>query len=206
MRFTERRVETPEGHSLVLEVAPDRNVRIGRVRLEELRRTTAQGEIDKEIIREVERYEGRVAALMLRCRDEDGQVSWGFDDELGDDECLELGYLLIKSQLPTYRRFVENGVQGHFVVELGPRETRALNTGKMQRVAELGEQLQRLTQDESRAMVLMFQAWLLQNFMYRLHLSAEETLETFLPRSLPILEGGRGLVERMLAALPADEP
>lgn len=205
MRFIERRVETPEGHSLVLEVTPDRNVRVGRERLEELRLTTAQGGIDKEIIREVMRYDGRVAALMLRCCDEAGQVSWGFDDALDDDECLELGYLLIKSQVPTYRRFVESGVQGHFVVELGQRETRALNTGKMQRVAELGRQLQRLPHDDPRAMVLMFQIWLLQNFMYRLHLTAAEALETFLPRSLPILEGGRGLVERMLAALPADE-
>jgi hypothetical protein len=206
MRFTERLVETPEGHSLVLEITPDRNVRVGRERLAELRRATTQGEIDREIIREVERYQGRVAALMLRCRDEAGQVSWGFDDELDDDECLELGYLLIRSQVPTYRRFVESGVQGHFVVELGPRETRALNTGKMQRVAELGERLQRLPHDDPQGMVLMFQAWLLQNFMYRLHLTAAETLETFLPRSLPILEGGRGLVQRMLAALPADEP
>jgi hypothetical protein len=205
MRFTERLVETPEGHSLVLEISPDRNVLLGRERLEELRQTTAQGEIDREIIREVERYDGRVAALMLRCRDEAGQVSWGFDDELDDDECRELGYLLIKSQVPTYRRFVESGVQGHFVVELGPRETRALNTGKMRRVSELGRLLHELTHDDPQAMVLMFQAWLLQNFMYRLHLTAEEALEIFLPRSLPILEGGRGLVDRMLAALPADE-
>jgi len=205
MRFTERRIETPDGLSLVLVVTPDRDVRVDRARLEELRATGAQGTIDKEIIAEVERRKGKVAALMLRCRDREGRVSWGFDDELGEDECLELGYLLIKSQVATYRRFVENGVQGHFVVELGERETRALNTGKMRLVGELGEQLERLAEDDPRAAILMFHIWLLQNFMFRLHLTADETLETFLPRSLPILEGGRRLVERMLAALPAGE-
>ncbi|MBW2278876.1 MAG: hypothetical protein JRF63_15390 [Deltaproteobacteria bacterium] len=205
MKFTEHKIETPEGHSLVLMVTPDQNVRVDRARLEELRDIGAQGSIDKEIVWEVERHKGEVAALMLRCRDEDGQVSWGFTDDLSDEECQELGYLLVKSQVTTYRSLVENGVQGHFVVELGERETRALNTGKMRRVGELGQILQRLDSDDPRAMVPMFQTWLLQNFMYRLHLTADETLETFLPRSLPILEGGRRLVKRMLDGLPAGE-
>jgi hypothetical protein len=206
MKFDEHMIETPEGGSLVLVVTPDRDLRVGRERLVELRATNAQGTIDKEIIQEVEIRKGRVAALMLRCRDEEGRVSWGFDEELDDEECYELGYLLIKSQVATYRRFVENGVQGHFVVELGERETRGLNTGKMRLVNELGNRLQQMANDDPRAIVPMFHTWLLQNFMYRLHLTAEETLETFLPRSLPILEGGRRLVRQMLAAIPADEP
>jgi hypothetical protein len=205
MKFAEQTIETPEGSSLLLVATPDENVSVGRERLAELRASTTQGEIDKQIIWEIEQRKGRVRALMLRCRNDDGAVTWGFDESLREDEALELGYLLIKSQVPTYRSFVENGVQGHFVVELGDREARALNIGKMQLVAELSDQLERLPKDDPRASVLLFHTWLLQNFMYRLHLDASETIDIFLPRSLPILEGGRKAVELMLAGLPDED-
>ncbi|MCP4602961.1 MAG: hypothetical protein GY847_21005 [Proteobacteria bacterium] len=201
MEFFEHQIETPEGHSLVLVTTPDTTINVGRDRLEELREAAVPGWIDQKICEGVLGHKGRVRAVILRGRDQTGTSRWKFDKALNESEVAELGYLLVKSQVITYRRLVESGVQVHFITELDDKEIKSMNDGKSRLLEELREEFE---EKNEHTALIAFQMWLLENFMYFPYITAEQALDDLLPEILPIAEGGRHVVEQMLAVLPPD--
>ncbi len=205
MRFSDHRIETMEGLSDVLVATPKTDLIVGRTQLEKLRKATVPRRIDEEIHRQLLIRGGRVRALILRGRDDEGNVRWRFDKDLSPAEIAELGYLLVKSQVVLYRCFAEVGVRVHFIVEVDEQVTHALNKGKDRLLNELKRELEVLDEESPKNNLFSFRVWLLENFMYFPYVTADEAIEGLLPETLPILEGGQRVVQKMLDYLPPHE-
>jgi hypothetical protein len=140
VRLGEHRFDTAMGSRTALVVSPEAHVRVGRERLEALRRDHEGGAIDEAVLRLVSEHSGEDLLVVFRGRSADGQGSWGFAEDLTDEEAGELGYHLVVDQLPTYRRLVRAGVFALVHTEWGVREAEAYRAGTKQLLEELESQ------------------------------------------------------------------
>ncbi len=200
--FHECRVETRLGPRPALVVTPATTVVIDRQRLFALRHDPAESAIDQALLREVRAREGRARVLLYRGRNDDGSATWGFDDELTDAEARELGYFLIKSQVPSYRHLIARGVLVLMHVDLGFREVDALRQGTAAVLAELERRSNPNHNLESAAAaVIRADIWILKHLTFFFSLGLAKAVEETLPGVLPMLEQReahvRGLVDKL---------
>lgn len=122
----------------MLVVEPRSPVLVGRARLDRLRETAdGSGAIDDQMIREVKIH---APDILVFSRGADGSL-WRFDHELSDAEYDELGFHLVRTQLPTWRRFALSGVVSYLHVGWSTREVLALENGKRRLLPELSDAL-----------------------------------------------------------------
>jgi len=140
VQLSEHRFATDSGERIALVLTPTETVRVGRERLEQLRQAHQGGELDHEIAGALKAHDHEDALVVFRGKDPEGAGSWGFAEDLTDDEALELGYHLVLDQLPSYRRLVRAGVFALIHVEWGAREKEAYRKGTERVLEELEDE------------------------------------------------------------------
>lgn len=174
-------IETRRGPREALIVTPDREMVVGRDRLDDLRRVDDPGALDETILDAARRHPN-ANYLIFRGRGEDGGVRYRFDDALSDDEARELAGRMVRSQLKTYRRLVAAGMHLLLHAELGFREVELFRSETRVALAEI-ERASGLP-DAVQAL----DAWILQHLTYFFAISYAKLIEETLPSLLPLLE------------------
>ncbi|MBO6935745.1 MAG: hypothetical protein JJ863_12245 [Deltaproteobacteria bacterium] len=140
VRLSEHRFATESGERTALVITPTVHTRVGRERLQQLRESHPGGALDREIIEALRAHDHENALVVFRAKDPEGAGSWGFADDLTDEEALELGYHLVLDQLPTYRSLVRAGVFTLIHVEWGEREKESYRKGTERVLEELEDE------------------------------------------------------------------
>ncbi|MGZ3421947.1 MAG: hypothetical protein ACXWUG_17210 [Polyangiales bacterium] len=192
MRVSEATIETKDGSRVALLVTPDPVV-VGRARLEALRKSTEPGALDRRILDEVRRQRGRVNALIIRGTD------WHVDPSLDVHEREELGLLLTRSQLPTYRRFLSAGMVVVVHAEFGPLETEVFRRGAEHVIADIEASPAR--SDDVRA-IQRVDLFNLKHLCFFFSLSIDRFLTEVLPPQLKLFETRAERIRDMLDAVP----
>jgi hypothetical protein len=190
--FTEATLDTKDGPRVALIVTPSPVV-VGRARLEALRKSTAPGALDREIIEEVRKRQGRVKALVIRFAD------WRVDPSLDVHDREELGLLLTRSQLSTYRRFLSAGIVVVVHGELGPVETEVFRRGAEHVIADIESSPARRDDDRALQRVDLFD---LKHLCFFFSLSIDRLLTKVLPTQLELFETRAERIRDMLDAVP----
>lgn len=191
MDFTVKTV--PGMPNVAVVAAPSTHLVVGLERLQQLRGRIEQGRVDEVIQAELLAH-ANADVFILRGRNDDGTGSWTIDPGLDDESARELGYLLIRSQLLTYRALVHHGVLGHFHTDWGGRECNVLANGMEQLAGEL-----RRSNPKEPPPEVELDIWILEHLTFFLFAPLDEVLTTFLPRVLPQLEHRRERLRRLLA-------
>lgn len=198
----EAKVVTSKGPRHVLVMTPRAPLRVGRERLIELRRSAAGSPIDDECVRRVRRGRGRIRAVLFRGRNDDSSASWGFAEDLGPDEELELAQLLVRSMNVTRRRLMAAGVLVHMHTEFSFRDADLCKRATERVIDELeGELAERVSPATT---LLRLDLWALRHLTFYFTLAFDKVLSSVLPDKLPILERREHRVQELLAQLPAD--
>lgn len=167
VRLSEHRFATDSGERTALVLTPTEHVRVGRERLQLLRRAHPGGDLDREVAEALRAHDHEDALVVFRGEDPAGGGSWGFADELSEEEALELGYHLVLDQLPCYRRLVRAGVFALIHVEWGARETRAYRRGTERVLEELeDESVPEVTADAETIDRLRADRYILRNLTH----------------------------------------
>ena len=201
--FQETQITSRAGVHTALVVSPQRAMPWGRARLEQMREAASASALDRQILDAVRTRNGRVKVLCIRGCNDDDSGHWRFDADLSDAETEDLGYLLVRSQVPTYRRLLACGVFALIHAEWGPREAIAFRHGSERLRDEL-----RLGQSSRAKLALdvdpvaTIDRWMLQHLTFFLTLAASKVLSEFLPEKLPLLAPRIPRIAPMVEALP----
>ena len=178
-----------------LVVAPEQHIRLGRDRLVRLREFQGMSDVDRMILAAADTAPPDI--MILRGKNDDGTGSWAFDGMLTTSECQELGYLLVRSQLPLWRALAKRGVYLFVKVEWGPHEIDAYLHGA-QRVLDA---LDRKLEEEESALAVL-DRWMIRNLSHWLLATFEDCRESFLPSVVKRSAARRAKLEKLLAAVP----
>ena len=204
VRCTEHSFDTVLGPRTAVVVTPAEHVRVGRDRLEQLRRDHSGGDIDREVLEHVRAREGQDQLVVFSAASGDGSGSWGFDGELTEDERLELGYHLVTDELPTYRRMVAAGVFALLHVSWGEDEVRAYEEGTRRLLAELeaGSVPETDPIDPGEAAVHRADRWILSNLTFFFARPLEDVIQGVLAKQMPLFEERIPHFREMVDSLP----
>lgn len=184
-------------------MSPETHVVVRADRLDALRTDLSPGPIDLEVLRQVRLRDGRVRVLALRGTD--GAVgSYRFDPALARAQVRELGYLLVKSQIATYRRLLAMGVLVHLHVDWGGLETDAFRQGTTRLADEVNALTSRRSLPDGLLALCQLDSWMLRHLQFYMTLGLERALTDVLPEKLPLLEIRMPHVKEMLAQAPPE--
>lgn len=193
-------IETRRGPRKAMVVTPTEHVRVGRERLENPR-GREMSDVDRQLLEQMQRREGRVTAVIFRGRDDHGAGSWGFDPSLDAHESDALALELLRGMVLVYRSFVESGVCVHAHADWGPAEARAFRVANASLVGELGEQLARGGLRPVQRREAEVELWTLRNLTFFFTLGYRTLVRSVLPEKLPMLEQR---TDRLRARVNAD--
>jgi hypothetical protein len=194
--FTQIALTTQRGPRRALVATPTKgDVRLGRERLLALRTSLEPSMLDLEIVARAK--EAKAQLMIFRGRNDLGDASYGFDDRLDERSTLELGRLLVESQLHSYRKLAAAGVLCIVHTDLGFREVSALREGSRLLLEEVGATLDSEAKgDQALARV---DEWALRNFSYFFSVSMARLLAETLPNLMPIIEQRAPNLSKLLA-------
>lgn len=204
LRIDETRVETVSGPRTAWVVTPTRRLRVDRERLEAFREHGyPSSDVDRELLALVRATGSDSQLVVMRARDPEGEGSWGFEDDLTEDETHELGEHLVRDQLPMYRRMIAAGVFAILHVDFGLREVDAYQRGIRRVLEELeAGSIPELAHAEDAVAQLQADRWILHNLTFFFELSFDDVLDTVLRRQLPLLEERVPHLRQLAALLP----
>ncbi len=167
---------------------------VGKGRLEKMRTSLAQSEVDEQLVEDVKRTATEDSPIMVfRCQSERG--SWGLDPSLEVREQYELGKLLIQSQVANYHAFADAGVALCIHVGLTVDDMRAMRFGGKETISTLD-----LTQPYDR-----LTDWLLRHHVFFFSNAFERFLVQTLPDLVPMLELRRERLSTLIAQSRSSE-
>ena len=185
-----RTVATSSGPRRALVVSPDEDELVGRKTLEDLRRGARPVGHDEVVAAVVESPEP-IHVVILRARGAEGSGAFRLARDLHDHELEELGYLLAKAQLQTWRELAKHGVIALSRVELRVWELAALRSGTARLMAEL--EAKRNDSDRARATRARDDRWTLGRALLNFGVGLDTALAELLPMRLEELERERPL-------------
>ena len=174
-------LEIGEQWGLVL--TPRSHIRLGRDRLNALRGTPSLSELDLRILNAIRSGPRPATFIVLRGSSDDGKGSWGFEEGMSRGDLEELGYLMVSSQLLTWRTLATAGVTLFLKVEWGAREIDAIGAGTHRLYGELCDAAS-VERDAGRKALLELDAWVARFLSFWLLTSFGECKDSFLPRTL----------------------
>jgi hypothetical protein len=196
MSFSQIVLNTQRGARRALVATPGgrTTVRLGHDRLQNLRAVMEPSPLDLEIIARAK--DAKAQLMIFRGRDDLGDASWGFDDDLGENAAMELGRLLVESQLYAYRRLASVGVLCIVHTDLGFREVNALREG----TRVLLEEMERAAADATDPTTLalsQLDTWALKYFF---SVTMARLVAETLPNLMPMIEQRAPNLSKLLAA------
>jgi hypothetical protein len=184
-------------HGIV--ITPKNAVVVGRDRIERLRGAPSLSRVDRWLIEQAARRQGRNRIIMFRACNHENERVWQFDPTLSDSELEEAGYLLTCALVPLHRRLLAVGVVLMVHTDWGLRECYAMRHGVRKLESEL--QGKRLL---SGSAVQQADLWLLGNMLLHVALSLEHVTKKLLPLHLGMLERRWNQIGPLLSRLPKD--
>jgi len=195
LQIDERTLLTSRGPRVALMLWPSAPITLGAARLAELRTDLKRATVDQQIVREIKRRRGRVQMLIFRGVGPNG-AAWRFDPALSDDDAEELGYLLTKSQLPTWRRLAVSGVHLHLHTDWGVRESGTCRRGAVRLRHELTTGTPGAT--------ARFDAYMLSYLSLFYSADLDHVLRDLLPNQLGLVEQRAARIHELIADLGRD--
>lgn len=207
--FRELTVETRKGPRRVLIATPKKRSVLDRKRLDALRAGAGSSRLNaamrNELQRRVDERDVVYDAILFEAGSGQGQ-RWGFAEDITEEEIVEFGELMIRSQLETFRQVAELGVAVLAGVEFNDQELFAYDKGARrlaerleQAVAENAERGVDPSEDEDVAKARLH-LWLLDHFAIWSNASADDFIEQRLPDTLVSSERLRRKLGRMLSS------
>ena len=193
-RIDEAVIETRKGDRRALVVTPTQRVTIGRARLEELRRDTSSGDLDRALAQRVSSATDGFDCVVFRGRGADSSHCYRLDETLDEDEFAELAQRLLVSQLPCWRSLLERGVLAIVHSEFGSSAMHFRNASRA--LAQSKRPDPRVS-----ARIAQVDAWLLEHMVFYFSQNYEATMTALLPDKLPLLELRRGKLEGLAQQL-----
>lgn len=182
-----------------ISITPKNEMVLGRERIERLRGPTSLNRVDRWLIEQAARRQGRNRLILFRACNRAGERVWQFDSSLSDPELEEAGYLLTCALLPFHRRLLHAGVVLMTHTDWGVRECYAMRHG----VRKLEDELKAANVGLHPA-VRAVDRWILSNMLLHVALSLEHVTERLLPLHLGMIERRWSQLESQLRELPAE--
>lgn len=205
MRVEARTVRAAAGETQAWVLTPEQHHVVGRERLRAFEAGETKNPLDWTILSTVRSLGGRAELLVLRAKDDHGQGSWRFGEELSEAERRALGYHLVRDQMPVFRRLLACGVCAFVHVEFGTQEVDAYQHGVQRVLSELERaSVCEVAGDEATVAVQRVDRWILRNLNFFFTLSLEDVLELILTRKVDLLRARIPHLRSLAAALPAD--
>ncbi len=132
-----REIAGRDGPRFALVVHPRTRIRLGFDRVQMLEVTNGDASVDLEIVAMVDGVRTPGAVLVFRGRSDDGRGSWGLDERASDASAADLGYRLMRAQLPTFRRLLGLGIVGIVHTDITSRDATAMTGGAARLAGEL---------------------------------------------------------------------
>jgi hypothetical protein len=198
MSFGQIVLNTQRGARRALVATPGARstVRLGRDRLNGLRAVMEPSPLDLEIIARAK--DAKAQLMIFRGQDDLGNASWGFDDSLDENATMELGRLLVESQLYAYRRLASVGVLCIVHTDLGFREVNALREGTRVLLEEIENA--EATDDPTAQALAQLDTWALKNFSYFFSVTMARLVSETLPNLMPMIEQRAPSLSKLLTA------
>ncbi len=190
MNTVYRTLATANGPRRALVVSADTDELVGRRTLAELRSGARLGG-HAEVIAHVAQSPESIHLVILRARGADGSGTFRMARDLDDAELDEVGYLMAKAQLATWRDLAEHGVLAFSRVELRVWELAALRSGTARLLAELDAK--RHDADRTRAARAQADHATIGRGLLNFGVGLETALTELLPLRLEQLEHDRGV-------------
>jgi hypothetical protein len=198
LSFEERQVEVDGTTRAILVGRPAVEIRLDYERLEGMRKGNFVSRVDLEILQAVADRPDHFSVVVFDARSVDGQPCWGFDPELEDEQRMELGRFLLRSQLSLYRQLVTMKIHGLIGVGFGSFELAAFQRGTVRIVTELTAELE--TASPGRAASIEIDLWLIEHAATWTGLPLADYLEHKLAEELGARQRKRPDIEALLAA------
>lgn len=178
-------------------ITPKQPMVLGKERIDKLRGSTSLNKVDRWLIEQAARRQGRNRVLLFRaCNARDERV-WQFDPSLTDPELEEAGYVLSCALIPFHRRLLNSGVVLMVHTDWGVRECYAMRHG----VRKLEREL-RAAGKSMHGAVRAADQWLLSNMLLHVALSLEHVTQKLLPLHLGMIDRRWSQIGGMLSKLP----
>lgn len=185
LAFADIELSAPGGTWGVLVVTPTEHVRVGRVRLDELRAKDELGPLDASMMQAAEERRGRASIVVFRGRDDEGQGSWGFADDLDESGRAEAATLMLRSHLVIYRALRDADYELVLHTELGGPEVTAMREAVDIHSAWLRSRP--VFDDEERARIDT-DLWILRHLVFHFEIGFSRLVESVLPEKIAMLE------------------
>ena len=195
--FSEVEFETRNGMRNALIAAPKLRLRLGRERLLRLREGQFGSEINKKLLDAVDHADHPIHLIIFKAGGA-GTGNWGFAEDLSDEDAVELGYFLIRSQLRLYLEAARRGVFTVVGVEFGDRELAAYDRG----TDKLAAELEREISDGADSTVGRFNLWLIDHIGLWSSLLLEDFLDQRAPEATATAERHQRQIQRLLDEMP----
>ncbi len=198
LSFEDRKVEVGGEPRGILLARPSVGVRLDAQRLERMRTGDFVSRLDMDILAAVGSRDGGIAVVVFDAASNTPEGGWSFDPQLDDEQRMDLGLYLLRSQVSLYRELVRLGGTGLVGVGFGSRELAAFQRGTARIVTELSDELEGAAPD--RAAQIEVDLWLIEHAATWTGLSLDTWLETKLVDELVRRDAKRDDIERLLAA------
>lgn len=193
----EREIEIDGEPRLVLVAHPAVEVRLDAERLERMRKGDFVSRVDLEILQAVAQRGGRVAVVIFDAAKGSENASWAFEPDLEDEQRMELGLRLLRSQLSLYRELIRMKAGGLIGVGFGSMELAAFQRGTVRIVSELTEELE--TAEPERAAQIEIDLWLIEHAAVWTGLPREGYFQDRLATEIAERDAKRSEIEALLA-------
>ena len=183
--FFDQTLQTRKGPRNALVIEPNGPRVVDRARLERLRASIGQSQIEDAIIARIEAAAEPYALVVFRGRSEDGAGTWGYAPDLSEDEVQELSRLLIVSHLPTHRCMLRHGVYVMVHTDIALREAEALRQASQELYEERCRSLESSAFGSARGDMDL---WIYRHMNFYMTLSFDKAMSSVLPDKLPLIE------------------
>lgn len=182
--FSDTVVHSRKGPRRALVLTPTGHRRLGLERLEQLRATNDESHIETALVDAIENAVERYQIVIFRGRSDDGEGTWGFEEDLAPRDADDLARALVLSHLPTHRALLRHGAYVMVHTDFGPREADALRRASQ----ILHDEMTVNDPDEGDVAIHEANVWILRHLNFYFSLNFEKVVESVLPDKLPLIE------------------
>lgn len=197
--FEDREIVVEGKSRRVLVARPTAGVRLDAHRLERMRTGDFVSRLDMEILHAVGSRNEGLAIVVFDSANANTEGGWGFDAQLDDEQRMDLGLYLLRSQVSLYRELIRLGATGLVGVGFGSRELAAFQRGTVRIVTDLSEQLE--SAEGQQAAEIEVDLWLIEHAATWTGLAFDTYFDTKLADEISRRDAKQDEIQNLLAAL-----
>ena len=197
--FEDREIVVDGKSRRVLVARPTAGVRLDAHRLERMRTGDFVSRLDMEILHAVGSRNEGLAIVVFDAANPSTEGGWGFDPQLDDEQRMDLGLYLLRSQVSLYRELIRLGATGLVGVGFGSRELAAFQRGTVRIVTDLSEQLE--SAEGNQAAEIEVDLWLIEHAATWTGLPFDTYFDTKLADEISRRDAKREEIQTLLDAL-----